>query len=198
MKLIEITNIEIVDTSEREFFDLSVEDDTSYTVTCNNIAVHNSHCKTRTMTGVGFPQMSIVSELSNYFNVVSDGGCKTVADIAKAFVVGAEMVMVGSMLAGHKENSDIDTSIKWVNDWDIPNNDIKVPMRGMSSKSAMIDHYGEMASYRASEGHETMISYRGTIKNTIEEILGGLRSTCTYVNASNINELSGKKLVKIT
>jgi GMP reductase len=156
-----------------------------------------SHCKTRQMTGVGMPQLQSVSNCSDVTMVVSDGGCKTVGDISKAFVGGATMVMIGTMLAGHKENVDKDLFTRWSWNWDNPSTTIKAPVRGMSSKAAMIDHYGDMASYRASEGHETEVFYRGTIKNTINEILGGLRSTCTYTNCHNIGNLKDASLIRV-
>ena len=61
---------------------------------------------------------------------------------------------------------------------------------GMSSKTAMDKHAGGVAEYRASEGKTVEVPYRGLVENTIQDILGGIRSTCTYVGASKLKELS--------
>ena len=60
----------------------------------------------------------------------------------------------------------------------------------MSSKKAMETHYGKMAEYRSSEGRELKIKYKGPIVNTVTDYLGGLRSTCTYINAPTIKQMA--------
>ncbi len=145
-----------------------------------------SVCTTRIKTGVGRPQLSTVIECADAAHglkgwVVSDGGCKNSGDIAKAFAAGADFVMLGGMMAGHDESSgDI-----------VEENGIKYKeFYGMSSERAMVKHKGEVAKYRASEGKRVLIKYRGPIENTINDILGGIRSTCTYVGAEKLKELS--------
>ncbi len=152
----------------------------------NDSIVHNSVCTTRIKTGVGRPQLSTVIECADSAHglkgqVISDGGCKNSGDIAKAFGAGADFIMLGGMLAGHDESSgDV-----------IEENGVKYKeFYGMSSDTAMIKHRGEVAKYRASEGKRVLIKYRGPISNTIDDLLGGVRSTCTYVGASKLKELS--------
>ena len=168
-----------------ETWDIEVDCPT-HSFIANNSIVHNSVCTTRIKTGVGRPQLSTIIECADAAHglkgfVVSDGGCKNSGDIAKAFAAGADFVMLGGMMAGHDESSgDM-----------IEENGVKYKeFYGMSSDTAMIKHRGEVAKYRASEGKRVLIKYRGPVENTINDILGGVRSTCTYVGASKLKELS--------
>lgn len=145
-----------------------------------------SVCTTREKTGVGYPQLSAIIECADAAHglggqVCADGGCTTPGDVAKAFAAGADFVMLGGMLAGHDECSgDV-----------IEENGRKFKrFYGMSSTEAMERHHGEVADYRASEGRSVNIPYRGPVKNTVLDILGGLRSACTYVGAHRLKELS--------
>jgi GMP reductase len=145
-----------------------------------------SVCTTRIKTGVGRPQLSTIIECADAAHglkgfVVSDGGCKNSGDISKAFAAGADFVMLGGMMAGHDESAgDM-----------VEENGVKYKeFYGMSSDTAMIKHRGEVAKYRASEGKRVLIKYRGPVENTINDVLGGVRSTCTYVGASKLKELS--------
>jgi GMP reductase len=145
-----------------------------------------SVCTTREKTGVGYPQLSAIIECADAAHglgghVCADGGCTTPGDVAKAFAAGADFVMLGGMLAGHDECSgEI-----------IEENGRKFKrFYGMSSKEAMEKHHGAVAEYRASEGRSVNVPYRGPVKNTVLDILGGVRSTCTYVGASRLKELS--------
>lgn len=136
-----------------------------------------SVCTTRTKTGVGYPQLSAIIECADAAHglgahICADGGCRTPGDIAKAFGAGADFIMLGGMLAGHDECGD------------------KTSFYGMSSDTAMTKHNGGVADYRASEGKTVEVPYRGKVENTIKEILGGLRSSCTYVGATKLKELS--------
>ncbi len=135
-------------------------------------------CTTRALTGIGYPQLSCIldsiqaaDECGVY--LCSDGGCQVPGDIAKAVWAGADFVMLGSMLAGTDEGGG-----------DVV--DGKVMFYGMSSKTANNKHSGGLKNYRSSEGRTTMIPYKGTMESVIEHILGGLRSSCTYVGAKNI------------
>jgi len=145
-----------------------------------------SVCTTREKTGVGYPQLSAIIECADAAHglggqVCADGGCVTPGDVAKAFAAGADFVMLGGMLAGHDESSGEV----------IEENGKKLKrFYGMSSTEAMEKHHGSVAEYRASEGRSVNIPYRGPVKNTILDILGGLRSTCTYVGAHRLKELS--------
>lgn len=168
-----------------ETWDIEVDCDT-HSFIANNIVVHNSVCTTRIKTGVGRPQLSTIIECADAAHglngcVVSDGGCKNSGDISKAFAAGADFVMLGGMMAGHLESGgDL-----------ITENGVEYKeFYGMSSDTAMLKHRGEVAKYRASEGKRVLIKYRGPVENTINDILGGVRSTCTYVGASKLKELS--------
>ncbi|NVO19535.1 MAG: GMP reductase [Bacteroidetes bacterium] len=145
-----------------------------------------SVCTTRVKTGVGYPQLSAIIECADAAHglggqIISDGGCTTPGDVAKAFGAGADFVMLGGMLAGHDESGgDL-----------IEKNGKKVKLfYGMSSTTAMDKHVGGVADYRASEGKTVEVPYRGKVENTVLDILGGIRSTCTYVGASKLKELT--------
>jgi GMP reductase len=145
-----------------------------------------SVCTTREKTGVGYPQLSAIIECADAAHglgghVCADGGCTTPGDVAKAFAAGADFVMLGGMLAGHDESSG-----------EVIEEGGKKFKRfyGMSSAEAMEIHHGTVADYRSSEGRSVNVPYRGAVKNTILDILGGIRSTCTYVGAHRLKELS--------
>lgn len=145
-----------------------------------------SVCTTRKMTGVGYPQLSAVIECADAVHglgahLCSDGGCVVPGDVAKAFAAGADFVMLGGMLAGHDECSGdiIDT-----------NGQKYKRFYGMSSAEAMIRHRGHVDDYRASEGKSVDVPYRGPVEKTVLDILGGIRSACTYVGAARLKELS--------
>jgi GMP reductase len=145
-----------------------------------------SVCTTRVKTGVGYPQLSAIIECADAAHglggqIISDGGCKTPGDVAKAFGAGADFVMLGGMLAGHTESGgDI---------VEIDGEKFK-QFYGMSSTTAMEKHAGGVAEYRASEGKTVQVPFRGNVAVTLKDILGGLRSACTYVGASRLKELT--------
>ncbi|XP_066233210.1 GMP reductase 1 isoform X2 [Saccopteryx leptura] len=145
-----------------------------------------SVCMTRTKTGVGYPQLSAVIECADSAHglkghIISDGGCTCPGDVAKAFGAGADFVMLGGMFSGHTECAGEV----------IERNGQKLKLfYGMSSETAMKKHAGGVAEYRASEGKTVEVPYKGDVENTIRDILGGLRSTCTYVGATKLKELS--------
>jgi GMP reductase len=141
-----------------------------------------SVCTTRIQTGVGYPQLSAIIECSDAAHglnghIIADGGCACPGDVAKAFGAGADFVMLGGMFAGHDEGGG---EVK----------DGKITFYGMSSDTAMDKHHGGVAEYRSSEGRTVSIPHKGQIKNTVLDLLGGIRSTCTYVGASTLKQLS--------
>jgi GMP reductase len=145
-----------------------------------------SVCTTRKMTGVGYPQLSAIIECADAAHglggqICGDGGCTVPGDLAKAFGGGADFVMLGGMLAGHDETAG-----------ELIERDGKQYKQfyGMSSTAAMTKHSGGVAKYRASEGKEVLIDYRGPVENTLQDILGGVRSACTYVGARQLKELT--------
>ena len=145
-----------------------------------------SVCTTRIATGVGYPQLSAVIECADAAHglgglICADGGCTVPGDIAKAFGGGADFVMLGGMLAGHDECGG-----------EIIEQDGKRHMRfyGMSSETAMTKHAGGVADYRAAEGKDVLIECKGPVAGTVQQILGGVRSACTYVGARRLKELT--------
>jgi len=145
-----------------------------------------SVCTTRVKTGVGYPQLSAIIECADAAHglgghIISDGGCATPGDVAKAFGAGADFVMLGGMLAGHDESGGELIELK--------GEKYKL-FYGMSSETAMKKHVGGVAEYRASEGKTVQVPYKGAVIETLHDILGGIRSTCTYVGASKLKELT--------
>jgi len=145
-----------------------------------------SVCTTRTQTGVGYPQLSAVIECADAAHglgahIIADGGCTCPGDVAKGFGAGADFIMLGGMLAGHDEGKG-----KVVKS----NGNKYIEFYGSSSLTANKKHYGGLSDYRSSEGRIVRVKYRGKIKNTISNILGGIRSSCTYVGAPSLKQLS--------
>ena len=144
-----------------------------------------SVCTTRKVAGVGYPQLSAISECADAAHglnghVMSDGGCSSPGDVAKAFAAGADFVMLGGMLAGHDESGG-----EFIED----SGGSYKSFYGMTSAKAMETHYGEIADHRAPEGKEVRVPYRGPLEVTVQSILGGLRSACSYVGARRIKDL---------
>ena len=167
-----------------------------------------SVCTTRIQTGVGYPQLSAVIECADAAHglgghIIADGGCTCPGDVAKAFAAGADFVMLGGMLAGHNEGGgevikryyETDELEYEVGDH-LSNHKRKVKEKryvqfyGMSSESANDKHFGGLKNYRSSEGRTVLVPYRGEVENTIQNILGGIRSTCTYAGALKLKQLS--------
>jgi GMP reductase len=149
-----------------------------------------SVCTTRIQTGVGYPQLSAIIECADAAHglgahIIADGGCTCPGDVAKAFGAGADFVMLGGMLAGHDEGG----GTIWEDFATLPPKKV-VRFYGMSSDTAMQKHHGGVAEYRSSEGRTVEIPYRGPVKDTVLDLLGGLRSTCTYVGAPSLKQLS--------
>jgi len=148
-----------------------------------------SVCTTRIQTGVGYPQLSSVIECADAAHglgghIIADGGCTNSGDIAKALGGGADFVMLGGMLSGHDEGGG---EYILEDDNPIP---VGVKFYGMSSETANEKHFGGLKDYRAAEGKEVIVPYRGSIGATVHSILGGIRSTCTYVGARRIKDLT--------
>jgi len=165
-----------------------------------------SACTTRLKTGVGYPQLSAIIECSHAAHglksdekrmglICADGGCRTPADVCKAYAAGADFVMLGGMLAGTDECEG---------DWEYDLNDegkeykTHLSFYGMSSTKAQEKH-GGTKSYRASEGRIKKINYKGTVNEVMGDITGGLRSCCAYVGATSIKDLPKcAKAVKVS
>lgn len=142
-------------------------------------------CSTRMQTGVGVPQLTAIQEIAHLASVyrdfkgqkkyvMADGGCRTPGDIAKAFVAGADMVMIGGMLAGHEETG---THFYGSSSW-----------KAMETNGINKDD----VSYRSSEGLDLDVEFKGRLDDTVKEILGGVRSTCTYLDAEYLSDIVGR------
>ena len=145
-----------------------------------------SVCTTRKIAGVGYPQLSAVIECADAAHgldgfIMADGGCQSPGDVSKAFGAGADFVMLGGLLAGHEECAGELVT-------DEAGDSYKV-FYGMSSTTAMDKHSGGVATYKASEGKTVEVPYRGPVENTLQDIMGGVRSACTYTGARTIKQL---------
>ena len=165
-----------------------------------------SVCTTRMQTGIGYPQLSAVIECADAAHglgghVIADGGCTCPGDVAKAFAGGADFVMLGGLFAGHDEGGgeviikryktgEYNRTIVGETYGAVYEDKSYIQFYGMSSDTAMDKHSGGVANYRSSEGRTVEIPYKGAVETTISDLLGGLRSTCTYVGAGSLKQLS--------
>ena len=143
-------------------------------------------CTTRLQTGVGMPQLSAVMECADAAHgldaaIISDGGICHPGDLGKAYAGGADFVMLGSMLAGHTECPGELLE---------ENKSLYKLFYGMSSDTAMNKYHGGIANYRSSEGKTVKVPYKGDVQTTINDVLGGVRSTCTYIGANRIKDIN--------
>ncbi len=159
-----------------------------------------SICTTRIVAGVGVPQITAIYDVAQVAKkygipVIADGGIKYSGDIPKAIAAGADLIMVGSLLAGCEESpgeSEIYQGRRF-----------KV-YRGMGSIAAMErgskDRYFQTGSKKlVPEGVEGRVPYKGPLADTIFQLMGGLRSSMGYCGARTIEELKEKgKFVRIT
>jgi GMP reductase len=161
-----------------------------------------SVCTTRIQTGVGYPQLSAVIECADAAHglgghIIADGGCTCPGDVAKAFAAGADFVMLGGMLAGHDEGGgEVIEKFYETNQLEDLHGERVIERKqfvqfyGMSSDAANTKHFGGLKDYRSSEGREVLVPYRGSVGITIQDLTGGLRSTCTYAGALKLKQLS--------
>jgi GMP reductase len=170
-----------------------------------------SVCTTRIQTGVGYPQLSAVIECADAAHglgghIIADGGCTCPGDVAKAFAAGADFVMLGGMLAGHDEGggevitkyyktNELEpiqkmSGVDYNHEFPVVEQKQFVQFYGMSSEAANTKHFGGLKEYRSSEGREVLVPYRGEVARTVQDLLGGIRSTCTYAGAKTLKQLS--------
>jgi len=164
-----------------------------------------SVCTTRIKSGVGYPQLSAVWECHQAVkqiggHVMADGGCTCPGDVSKSFVAGASFSMLGGMLSGHNEGGG-EVISKWYRTTEVEVEEDGsfskniflekkyVEFYGMSSDTAMKRHRGGVADYRASEGRTVLVPFKGSVNETVLDLLGGIRSSCTYVGASELHEI---------
>ena len=141
-----------------------------------------SVCTTRKVTGVGYPQLSAIAECADAAHqhkgmVIADGGCTEAGDVMKAFGGGADFVMLGGMLAFHDESEEL-------------SDEGVIKFYGMSSDDARERHGARKDGYRTAEGKAVVKMSRGPVENTVEHVLGGVRSGCTYIGAAKLKEVS--------
>lgn len=146
-----------------------------------------SACTTRIKTGVGMPQLSAIMDCQRVSwalgaHMISDGGITCPGDLGKAFGAGADFVMVGGQFSGHDENPGEIIKAKDGKSYKL--------FWGMSSSHAMKKNYGGVNNYRTSEGRCIRVKYRGKLEETVDDFLGGLRSLCTYINCSNLDNIT--------
>lgn len=165
-------------------------------------------CTTRLIAGTGYPQLSAVIECADAAHglgghIIADGGCTTPGDVAKAFAAGADFVMLGSMLAGTDQGGG-EIIRKWYKTGEyvdtggdsgdrfapLYEEKLFVQFYGMSSETANDKHFGGLKDYRSSEGRTVLVPYRGSVADTVQEILGGVRSAMTYCGASKLKNFS--------
>jgi GMP reductase len=163
-----------------------------------------SVCTTRIKTGVGYPQLSAIMECADAAHglgghIIADGGCSSSGDVAKAFGAGADFVMLGGMLAGHDEGGGEIIEKTYITNEQAPATSAGIGKKvqkqfvqfyGMSSDTANKKHFGGLKDYRSSEGRTVSIPYKGKVANTVQDILGGIRSACTYAGARKLKDLS--------
>jgi|TARA_Y100000310_G_scaffold38352_1_gene35971 IMP dehydrogenase len=156
---------------------------------------NGSLCETRIRTGVGIPSVTAlldVCAVADSYNVpvIADGGIRNIGDVCKGLGCGADAVMLGSLLSGTKETPG---EISKVGQW--PNEQLYKKYRGSASLDSKLNR-GENKNV---EGNSKLIPYKGKIKRIINDITDGLRSSCSYVGASNLGEYrSLVEFVKIT
>ena len=158
-------------------------------------------CLTREQTGCGRPQLSAIIECADAAHqvggmVCGDGGITCPGDLGKAFGAGADFIMIGSMFAGTDEaDGELITKHIISNEYDIEHDCPCLEEKkfkqfyGMSSTLAQEKFGNGKPSYRASEGRVTLIPYVGPVDDVIEELLGGLRSTMTYLGAWKLKNI---------
>ena len=162
-----------------------------------------SVCETRIKTGVGYPQFSVIVECVHAARrigarIAADGGCSSPGDVAKALAAGADFVMLGGMFAGHAEGGGTIIN-RYFRSEEVdkdgnPLTDMRqfVEFYGMSSKTANDKHFGGLQNYRSSEGRTVLLPLKPSLDETVSDLLGGIRSTCSYVGARSLAELPEK------
>lgn len=158
-----------------------------------------SMCTTRLVTGCGYPQISAIQEIRSelpHRQIIADGGIKSTGDIAKALVAGADLVMIGGMLAGSEETPgdiyselgfNLSRSDRSYTEEAIAYKNAYKKYRGSASKESY-EAQGKVADHRTPEGEATLIPYKGPVANVIQQIQAGLQSAMSYVGCSNISD----------
>jgi len=187
MKLKKIHKIEKKSHSGK-VYDLAVDDNFTYNI--NGVIVHNSLCTTRIQTGHGVPNITSIIDCvkGSKVPVMADGGIRSSGDISKALSIGADCVMLGSLLAGTKESpGKISTKGDGM---------LCKKYRGSASLETKSTH-GQ--STKHVEGESTLIPYKGSVDVIIEKLTDGVKSALSYSGSNNIKTFQLKsEVVEIT
>lgn len=177
MKLKRINKIEKKSYSGK-VYDLAVDGNFTYNI--NGTIVHNSLCSTRIKTGFGVPNVTALEDIVKVAKVpvMADGGVRGSNDIAKALAIGANSVMLGSLLAGTEESpGDIIEK----------GNSLYKRYRGSASLETKMAHGQEN---RNVEGESTLIPYKGGVKFVINGLIDGIKSALSYAGANSLSEFN--------
>lgn len=161
---------------------------------------NGGHCLSSNMTGIGYPQFALVQDCLAIAEetgvlLISDGGIREVGDICKGIGAGAHAVMCGSLFTGYAENAgEWRTAHPFQKDEQgklVPFGEKQLRVYGMSSKHANETHSGGMKNYRAAEGRESWVAHKGELSELIQNIKGGLASSCAYQGFRSVQALRG-------
>jgi len=208
-----ITKIDSYEILSETVYDLEIENDHSFCVD-GGVIVHNSACTTRFLTGCGVPQLSCVMENAYVAHglqngnqklglICSDGGHKNVGDVCKALCGGADFVMLGGYFAGSEPcdgewkteyKAGVGTDLEF---WQPIHPGYSTEQRktsftyyGMSTHHSQELYEDHIKNYRASEGTKITVPYKGSLDKIVQELLGGIRSCCSYIGANCIKHMS--------
>lgn len=175
---------------QMETWDIEV-DCPSHSFIANNSIVHNSACSTRIKTAVGVPQFTAIydcAEMAKKFKVpvIADGGIKGSREVCLALAAGATAVMVGKLFA-LTEESAAEKSI----DKD-RNGNLYAKYRGQASADFQKDFYGKVKDNTVPEGVDFWAPVSGSAHQVVNDLVGGLRSSMTYLGAKNLKEYQAK------
>lgn len=187
-KLHPVKRIETFHSEGHKVHDLTIKDNSSYVA--EDYVVHNSMCTTRIRTGHGIPTLQSIMDCSKSDRdvyIVADGGIKNSGDFVKALAAGADMVMLGSVLAGHDESPGSLITKE---------HQRYKKFRGMASREAQLEWRGKTSVV---EGESTLVPYKGSLNDTLVDLLEGVKSGLSYSGARTIREFRVKaKFLSIT
>jgi len=156
---------------------------------------NGSLCETRIRTGIGIPQLTAIMDVYEATQgkniIIADGGIRTPGDVAKAIGAGADLVMLGSLLAGTKE-----TPGKFIRIGNFPDEQLYKQYKGSASESAKMDRNENTDNI---EGNSKIVAYKGKVERIIKAITDGLKSSMSYVGARTLDEFRAKvDFVRVT
>lgn len=149
-----------------------------------------SVCTTRLKTGCGVPQLTAIMDCAKAdCMIIADGGIRTPGDAVKALAAGADLVMLGGMLAGCDETpGEVQHDGVFQDAFRTPGDTYK-RFRGMASKEAQEEFMGSMSEWKTAEGIEIRVKAKGPVANVVSDLVGGIRSGMTYCGAADIEAL---------